>query len=137
MAELGLKYTAADYAGAITVLASRRPRRGTLLPAARHPADADHVLAAWPLGVLSLSEQGFRRLSRRRQPARSGFTSLFNAAGNPAMSVACLHWSASGLPIGIQFVAPFGDEARLFRLPPNSSRPSVEGTKRPKLAWWY
>ena len=27
-----------------------------------------------------------------------------------------LHWSAAGLPVGVQFVAPFGDEARLFRL---------------------
>ena len=44
-----------------------------------------------------------------------GFTQLFNAGGNPAMSVP-LHWSAEGLPVGVQFVAPFGDEATLFRL---------------------
>jgi amidase len=43
------------------------------------------------------------------------FTSLFNSSGNPAMSVP-LAWSREGLPIGVQFVAPFGDEARLFRL---------------------
>jgi Asp-tRNA(Asn)/Glu-tRNA(Gln) amidotransferase A subunit family amidase len=43
------------------------------------------------------------------------FTSLFNATGNPAMSVP-LHWSREGLPVGVQFAAPFGDEARLFRL---------------------
>jgi amidase len=41
------------------------------------------------------------------------FTQLFNAAGNPAMSVP-LHWSAEGLPVGVQFVAPFGDEATAF-----------------------
>jgi amidase/6-aminohexanoate-cyclic-dimer hydrolase len=44
-----------------------------------------------------------------------GFTALFNASGNPAMSVP-LHWTPSGLPVGVQFVAPFGDEATLFRL---------------------
>ena len=44
-----------------------------------------------------------------------GFTSLFNSAGNPAMSVP-LAWSRAGLPIGIQFAARFGDEATLFRL---------------------
>jgi Asp-tRNA(Asn)/Glu-tRNA(Gln) amidotransferase A subunit family amidase len=44
-----------------------------------------------------------------------GFTSLFNTAGNPAMSVP-LGWSRTGLPIGVQFAAPFGDEAGLFRL---------------------
>ena len=43
------------------------------------------------------------------------FTQLFNACGNPAMSVP-LHWSAEGLPVGVQFAAPFGDEATLFRL---------------------
>ena len=43
------------------------------------------------------------------------FTSLFNACGNPAMSVP-LGWSRNGLPIGVQFAAAFGDEATLFRL---------------------
>jgi amidase len=45
----------------------------------------------------------------------TAFTLLFNASGNPAMSVP-LHWSKEGLPVGVQFVAPFGDEATLFRL---------------------
>jgi len=42
-------------------------------------------------------------------------TQLFNNTGQPAMSVP-LAWSGEGLPIGIQFVAPMGEEARLFRL---------------------
>ena len=43
------------------------------------------------------------------------FTSLYNSAGNPAMSVP-LHWTGSGLPVGVQFAGRFGDEATLFRL---------------------
>ena len=43
------------------------------------------------------------------------FTPLFNATGQPAMSVP-LHWNDAGLPIGMQFVARFGEEATLFRL---------------------
>lgn len=51
--------------------------------------------------------------------ARAGmyvpFTPICNITGQPAMSVP-LHWNSEGLPIGVQFVAKFGDEATLFRL---------------------
>lgn len=47
--------------------------------------------------------------------ARTPFTQLANLTGQPAMSIP-LGRSSSGLPIGIQFVAPFGDEATLFSL---------------------
>jgi Asp-tRNA(Asn)/Glu-tRNA(Gln) amidotransferase A subunit family amidase len=47
--------------------------------------------------------------------ATVAFTQLFNASGNPAMSVP-LHWNAQELPIGVQFAGRFGDEATLFRL---------------------
>tara|TARA_B100001939_G_scaffold293584_2_gene266232 strand:+ start:8977 stop:10422 length:1446 start_codon:yes stop_codon:yes gene_type:complete len=43
------------------------------------------------------------------------FTPLFNMTGQPAISLP-LQMSASGLPIGHQFVAPFGREDLLFRL---------------------
>jgi amidase len=43
------------------------------------------------------------------------YTPLFNATGQPAMSVP-LHWNAAGLPIGMQFVARLGGDATLFRL---------------------
>lgn len=45
----------------------------------------------------------------------SPFTALFNATGQPAMSVP-LYWTAGGLPIGAHFAGRFGDEATLLAL---------------------
>ena len=44
-----------------------------------------------------------------------GFTALFNDTGNPAASLP-LSISNSGLPVGCQLVADFGNEALLFRI---------------------
>src|SRR5262249_43625728 len=38
-----------------------------------------------------------------------------NLTGNPAMSVP-LSWNDDGMPIGVHFLGPFGDEATLIRL---------------------
>jgi amidase len=43
------------------------------------------------------------------------FTAFQNVTGQPAMNVP-LFWNDEGLPIGVQFAAPFGDEATLFQL---------------------
>ena len=67
-----------------------------------------------PLGVLSLSNPDSAAFLAART-ASVGFTALFNSSGHPAMSVP-LAVSKSGLPLGVQFVARFGDEATLFRL---------------------
>ncbi len=47
--------------------------------------------------------------------AIDAFLPVFNSTGNPAISLP-LHWSEDGLPVGVQFVAPFGDEATLIEL---------------------
>ncbi|WP_163576171.1 amidase [Halomonas faecis] len=45
----------------------------------------------------------------------SPFTALFNATGQPAMSVP-LYWTHGGLPIGAHFAGRFGDETTLLAL---------------------
>ncbi|WP_323750113.1 amidase [Marinobacter sp.] len=47
--------------------------------------------------------------------ARTPFTQLANLTGTPAMSVP-MHWTQSGLPVGVQFGAAHGSEARLLQL---------------------
>ena len=43
------------------------------------------------------------------------YTAVQNVTGQPAINLP-LHWNAAGLPIGVQFVAPFGDELTLLQL---------------------
>ncbi len=43
------------------------------------------------------------------------FTQLANLTGRPAASIP-LHWTADGLPLGVQLVAPLGGETTLLRL---------------------
>jgi len=47
--------------------------------------------------------------------APAPFTAVFNCTGQPAISLP-LARSASGLPIGIQFAAPYGREDLLLSL---------------------
>ncbi|AXQ28861.1 amidase [Solimonas sp. K1W22B-7] len=47
--------------------------------------------------------------------AKVPFTQLSNLTGTPSMSVPLYH-TAEGLPLGLQFVAPFGEEGRLLRV---------------------
>ena len=63
-----------------------------------------------PLGWLSDPEHGTERLTSILQ-----FTAQFNVSGQPAVSLP-LHWSDTGLPVGVQFVGPIDDEALLIRL---------------------
>lgn len=43
------------------------------------------------------------------------YTQLANLTGRPAISLP-LHWTAAGLPLGVQFVAPLAGESLLIRL---------------------
>lgn len=71
----------------------------------------------WKLGELdqhdaSLDAEGWvRKLFDRYVP----YTAMFNITGQPAISLP-LAWSAGGLPIGVQLVGRYGDEATLLRV---------------------
>jgi Asp-tRNA(Asn)/Glu-tRNA(Gln) amidotransferase A subunit family amidase len=62
----------------------------------------------------------------------SPFTPIANMSGQPAATVP-LAWSQDGLPIGIQFVSRFGDEATLLCLAAQLEQARPWAGKRPKL----
>ncbi|MEI6262815.1 MAG: amidase [Deltaproteobacteria bacterium] len=61
------------------------------------------------------------------------FTEIANFTGQPAMSVP-LHWTVNQLPIGVQFIAPFGDEATLFRFASQLEKAKPWFDKMPSIA---
>ncbi|WP_308419566.1 amidase family protein [Chitinimonas koreensis] len=78
------------------------------------PLQRSALAAIDAIGAIRLLRGAIQQQARLNF-ARTPFTQLANITGQPAMSVP-LHWNAAGLPIGVQFVAPIGDEATLFAL---------------------
>ena len=72
------------------------------------------VVNALGLGII-LKAAGLVDQMAEASLSKTPFTQLANLTGQPAMSVP-LHWTSDGLPVGVHFIAPFGDEATLFRL---------------------
>jgi amidase len=64
---------------------------------------------------------------------RVPFTHLANLCGLPAISVP-LYWNADGLPLGSQFIGPFGDEATLFNLAGQLEKAQPWFDKRPPVS---
>ena len=89
------------------------------------------AVPAQKLGVLTL-DQPFQSYAREAMNS-SAFTSLFNISGHPAMSVPA-HWTADGLPVGAQFVAPYGREDRLLALAAQLEQAMPWARRMPDLA---
>lgn len=67
-----------------------------------------------PLGFFDHDKED-RARARVRMEAAAYYTSLCNVTGQPAISLP-LHQTTDGLPVGVQLIGRYGDEATLFRL---------------------
>lgn len=70
-----------------------------------------------PVGLLKPDNEDF--VAYRNGPGGvfeySPFTAIFNASGQPAVSLP-LHWSADDLPVGVHLAMAFGEDERLMSL---------------------
>jgi amidase len=94
-------------------LATPPPKVGELVPSPIEKALL-RVLGVFGSGRL-VRAAGLLEHAAADAFAFTPWTPVYNVTGQPAMSVP-LYWNDQGLPIGVHFVARFGEEAMLFRL---------------------
>ena len=111
---LGRKVTGLDYASRFAVI-NRQVRRIAsffenvdilVTPTLAKPPPA--------LGTMSTPAMTLEQF-QDAMTAFCPFTGAFNATGQPAISLP-LHWTAGGLPVGVQLVGRFGDDTLLLQL---------------------
>jgi len=129
--EAGAKSSAAEYARAVTVL----HRTGRLVAQffQQHDLLLTPTMPRPPerLGVFDMDTSDPETYGKAIAVFTS-FTAPFNASGNPAISVP-LHWSAQGLPIGVQLVARYGEEATLLRVAAQLEQARPWAQRRPTI----
>ncbi|WP_046245285.1 amidase [Hymenobacter terrenus] len=150
---LGRTYTAADFAAArhtwndsarrmgrfhqtydlllTPTLATPPVRIGELQP---KPAEQRllKLVNTFGLGGL-IRRSGIVEKLAEQSLEKTPYTQIANLTGQPAMSVP-LHWTADGLPCGVQFIAPLGAEDVLLRLAGQLEQAQPWFAKRPVLA---
>ena len=103
---------------------------GELLPKS-YEKTAMKMLSILNLGILAKASGMINKIAIETL-AKTPFTQIANFTGQPAMNVP-LHWDKNGMPCGVQFIAPFGDEAILFRLAAQLEKAKPWFDKRPVL----
>lgn len=132
MVELGRKRTAPEYLLAVQTLqifARRIAQFMTSYDLLLTPVLAEPPV---PLGTFAATPDD-AMAGMKRSGQFAAFTAIQNMTGQPAMSVP-LFWNQAGLPIGVQFVARYGDEATLFRLAAQLEAARPWANKHPLLA---
>jgi len=131
--EVGRGHSASDYLGAV----------GTIQSLARETARFFIDYDVWltptlgeppvTLGTFEVSSDQSAKEAFDRVWQFIPFTPVGNATGQPAMSVP-LYWNDDNLPIGIQFIGRFGDEATLFRFAGQLEQTRPWADRRPPVS---
>ena len=131
LGEMGNHYGAADYVIALQTL--QRVSRDTARFFLGYDLLLTPTLAEPPVTLGAFDSppdnplQGFRRAG-----LFAPFTPICNITGQPAMSVP-LFANSDNLPVGIQFIGRFGDEATLFRLAAQLEQARPWADRRPPV----
>ncbi|HZP85570.1 MAG TPA: amidase [Burkholderiales bacterium] len=129
--ELGVAASAADYARATQTIHrvgrqfARLFERFDLLLTPTLPRPPQR------LGVFTLNTEDPERYAREVGYFTS-FTAIANIAGNPAASLP-LHWTTDGLPVGVQLIGRYADEATVLRVSAQLEEAKPWFDRRPAL----
>jgi amidase len=86
-----------------------------------------------PLGELTAEGQGDPFALVMRVSGLITFTFPYNITGQPAVSLP-LHWTADGLPVGVQLAAPTGREDVLIQVASQIEAAQPWSTRRPPIS---
>ena len=132
LAEAGRRFSASDYLAAIESIHALSRRVAAwweggfdllLTPTVGEPPP--------PLGSFA-AQPGNPTAGFARSAVFAMFTSPFNATGQPGISLP-LHWTADGLPVGSQLVAPTGGEPLLLSLAAQLEAARPWASRRPRI----
>ena len=113
-AKLGATFSAEDYARAVAAIHAAGRQVEEQFQQCDLILSPTLLQPPVPLGFMATNDGDQEEYSRHIQQFW-GYTHLYNATGNPAISLP-LHWSKDDLPVGVQFAAAFGNEALLLQV---------------------
>jgi Asp-tRNA(Asn)/Glu-tRNA(Gln) amidotransferase A subunit family amidase len=131
MYRVGKAATASDYLLAVAAV-QQLTRQMAVFLSRRCDLWLTPTLAAPPppLGTFDFGPEQFPLEAGERLLTYLAFTPICNSTGLPAASVP-LHWNDADLPVGVQFVAPYGGEDVLFRLAAQLEAARPRARRRP------
>ncbi|MFE2230398.1 amidase [Streptomyces kronopolitis] len=103
-----------------------------LMPPGGYDVILSPTVAAPPVAVGALRNDADPQAEFAAIGAFTPFTALYNATGQPAVSVP-LQWNAEGLPIGVMLAGRYGEEATLIALSAQLERARPWADRKPSM----